>query len=143
MSKEGLDFMKTLVKKKGLPILRTSLSFLGGVLEPTTLDEQTEGYKLSSKRSSRRFFSRLGSNTACDIKRAGQSTLFTAEIDRHRVISTSTFDRIFFVPIKKTDFSLDRREGSYYERKRYRSRRGNQSHYRFDLAGFVCDVKVT
>ena len=52
MSTQGKDFMKSLVKKKSLPMMRTSVSLVEGVLETTTLDEQTDGLKLSSKKSS-------------------------------------------------------------------------------------------
>ena len=143
MSTQGRDFMKSLIKKKSLPMMRTSVSLAEGVLETTTLDEQTDGLKLSSKKSSQRSFERMSSDAVCDLKRAGQSTLFTAEVDRHRVIGTSMFDRVFFVPITRGDFTLDRQEGTRHERWRYNSRRGNQSYHKFDLAGFVCDVKVT
>ena len=91
-----------------------------------------------------RYSSRLGTHTIQDLQRAGQSCLFTTELDRHRIIGTSTFDRVFYVPIITRAFKIDNNVGNRYERIRAKpDARGSQSVQSFNIAGFICDIRVT
>ena len=51
------------------------------------------------------------------------------------------FDRVFYVPVNVEDFKLNR--GTNAEKSRYKTKSGNQSYTKFDISGFVCDVRVS
>jgi len=141
ISSEGLSFMETIAKSKKVNMLSSSPSLIRSTMSSVEIDEKTKFYELRTGYSGQLSFRRIGKHDVTDIKRAGQSTLYTAELDRHRILGTSTFDRIFYVPISSNRFRLDYREGDYQEKIRFRY--GRLSSRNFDLSGYVCDVRVS
>lgn len=141
VSSEGLSLLESVTKSSKVSMLSSSASIIKNVMTSMTIDEKTNFYELRTGYSGQQAFRKMTSHDVTDIKRAGQSTLYTAELDRHRILGTSTFDRVFYVPISSTMFRLDYREGDYQERRRWRY--GRLSSRNFDLSGYVCDVRVT
>ncbi len=145
VSSEGLSLIKAISKIKGEYLFRGNSSLISRTMSPVEIDEITEFNEMLGNYVGYRSFRLLGDKTTNDIKRAGQSSLYTAELDRHRIIGTSTFDRVFYVPISNYSFRLDYRQGSRLERNSYLGRgygRRRLSYRRFDLTGYVCDVRV-
>jgi hypothetical protein len=141
ISNEGRSLVQELSKNKNIYMFETGKVALDGVTTPMVIDESTTFYSLNSKPAGQAAFQNIGENDTNDIKRTGQSCLFTAELDRHRIIGTSSFDRVFYVPVNTQDFVLDELVGIATERKNYKV--GSQSRQYFDISGFVCDVRVS
>ena len=141
VSSQGINLISSITKQKGLRILRAGATSIKNAMTELEIDDLTKFYEMKTGYSGQTALRRLSDYDVCDIKRAGQSCLYTAELDRHRILGTSMFDRIFYVPIKSRDFRIDRSEGLYLERRRFRY--GRLSGRRFDLSGYVCDVRVS
>lgn len=139
-SSEGFKLMKSIQKNKAVDMLSSGVE---KVLQPLLIDEKNVFYRMGVTNANRAAYNRMTENERNDIVRFASSTLFTAELDRHKILSTSIFDRIFYVKANNDDFELDRREGRSSERKRYLGRtRPNQGNDTFDLTGIYCEIRV-
>ena len=146
ISSHGLSLIQDIAKINDVYLFRGSRSLISRTMSEIEIDEITTFNEMLGNYVGYRSFRRLGRNTTSDIKRAGQSSLYTAELDRHRIIGTSMFDRVFYVPISNYSFRLDGRQGSRLERNSYLGRGYNRrrlSYRVFDLTGYVCDIRVT
>lgn len=141
ISSHGLNLVNELTKKKGLNLLNTTFSSVKNATTEVEIDEITTFYEMKTGFAGQVALRRMSDYDVCDIKRAGQSCLYTAELDRHRILGTSMFDRVFYVPVRSRDFRIDYSEGLIQERRRFRY--GRLSGRRFDLSGYVCDVRVS
>ena len=146
ISSQGLKLIQDIAKLNGVYLFRGSRNLISRTMNEVEIDEITTFNEMLGNYVGYRSFRRLGSKTTSDIKRAGQSSLYTVELDRHRIIGTSMFDRVFYVPISNYSFRLDRRQGTRLERNSYLGvgySRRRLSYRQFDLTGYVCDIRVT
>ena len=141
ISSEGRTLVQELAKNKNIFMFESGKVAVDRVTTSIEIDESTVFYALNSSPTGQTSFMDIGENDISDIKRSGQSCLFTAELDRHRIIGTSSFDRVFYVPVNTQDFVLDEVAGIATERNNYKE--GPQSRTHFDISGFVCDVRIS
>ena len=139
-STEGYELMRSMQSNTSLNMM---IAGIENVLEPILIDESNVFYRMGTSNSNRNAYNMLTENDQNDMVRFASSSLFTAELDRHKILSTSIFDRVFYVQVNQDDFVLDEKEGLSTERKRFsgdtRPKQGNDT---FDLTGIYCEVRV-
>lgn len=139
-SSEGFSLMRAMQKSANINMMTLGIE---KALAPVLIDEKNVFYRLGKDAAARRAFSLMTDNDQNDIVRFSSCGLFTAELDRHKILSTSIFDRVFYAQVNLDDFELDMNEGLNVERKRYLGKtRPNQGNDTFDLTGIYCEVRV-
>ena len=139
-SKEGYDLMRAMQKSTDINMMTSGIE---KVVEAIEIDEKNIFYRMGTTGRHKNGYNLLTENDQNDMIRFSSSTLFTAELDRHKILSTSIFDRVFYVQVNQEDFVLDKTEGLAVERKRFEGKtvpkQGNDT---FDLTGIYCEVRV-
>lgn len=139
-STEGYDLMRAMEKNTGVNMMTAGID---KVVEPILIDEKNVFYRMGTTTSNKNGYNMLTENDQNDMIRFASSSLFTAELDRHKILSTSIFDRVFYVQVNQDDFVLDGKEGLATERKRFLGKtRPRQGKNTFDLTGIYCEVRV-
>jgi len=136
ISAEGRKVIESISKIEGVQMFHYSDTF-SNLLQPVEIDETEVFYEMTSGERSGETYYNVGEHETSDLKRAGQSCLYTAELDRHRILGSSIFDRVFYVNVGSDNFNINENSGTVAERSAY-----NESVQKFDLLGLVCDVRV-
>lgn len=139
-SSEGFKLLQSMQKNKSVNMMTAGIE---KVFDPVLIDEKNVFYKFGTNSQARRSYNMLTGNDQNDIVRLSASSMFTAELDRHKILSTSIFDRVLYVQVNHDDFALDKSEGLKVETQRYLGQTvPNQGSDTFDLTGVYCEVRA-